>query len=766
MPNPNKTAQKPFPRKPPAASVRRTQALVAFAGAAAIAAAAVFIYLPSISGGFILDDNHLLTESLFVKSADGLYFFWCTTRPVDYWPMTNTTFWLEWRMWGMHPTGYHFTNLILHIVESWLIWIILRKINIPGAFWAALIYAVHPVNVEATAWIAQRKETTAMLFFLLSMLWYCKAGGFTAPAEQALAGRREEGREWEKSRFSSFILHPSSFGAWYWLSLTAFVLAMFGKGSVAILPLLILWIMWWLRPAGTGPVCPAGNIEPSPSGAILEMLKRFWPPYTRRDIVWIAPFFLVAAVLVWVNIWFQTHGTGEIVRTCGFLERLLGACGAVWFYLYKAFFPLRLCFVYPQWEIAARELKWWAAFAGLLAVTAVLWWYGKTWSRPLLFAWGFFGAALLPVLGFTDIGFMKFTLVADRYQHIALIGMITLTAAGLGTWMRRTRGRPRTAATALALLAVGSLAFLAFRQSSLYRDAQTLYPATISLNPDCWLVRNNLGGALYQKARDNEAMQQLEKAKELYNEAMRQFDKAVRLNPDYADARSNLAVGFIRVGRFNDAIKQCEEALRIKHNQYPEAHHNLGISLSNVGRPVEAIEHFKQALAQTPSYPDAENAMGSALVQIGRYNEALEHVNKALKMQPNLANAEYNLGSIYKVMGKYQESLEHYARAVQMKRNEPIYHMALGEVLNQVGRYEEAIAQYRQALQLNSNVPEAHYDLAIVYANAHNAIQAVASARRAMDLARSQEQTALALKIEAWLEQYQGAINRNQGQGK
>jgi tetratricopeptide (TPR) repeat protein len=738
MPNNKKFPKKYVPRKQPATSLRTALPLGALAGAAAIAVVVFLVYFPSINGGFVLDDNHLLTDALFVKATDGPYHFWCTIEPVDYWPMTNTTFWLEWRLWGLHSTGYHVTNLILHIVESWLIWIILRKLHIPGAFWAAMIFTVHPVNVEATAWIAQRKETMAMLFFLLSILWYFKASRPGASEDTAIA--RSRGEPWERVTSSS----PPASSPWsliYWLSLAAFVLAMLGKGSVAILPVLLLGIVWWLRPMGTVPIFVSTKMGLAPSC-----------PYTRRDIVRIAPFFLVAAAMVWINVWFQTHGSGEVIRRYGFMERLLGAGGAVWFYLYKALFPIDLCFVYPQWKIEAGELLWWVSLAGVLAVTAVLWWYRKTWGRPLLFAWGFFGVALLPVLGFTDVGFMKFTLVADRYQHIALIGVIALVSAGLGTWQGRARCRPRLAAITVAVIAVGMLALLTFRQSSLYRDAKTLYPATLLKNPDCWLVRNNLGGALFEEGQ--------------VDEAMHQFRESVRLNPDYADAHSNLAVGLLQKGQYKEAIEHCEAALRLKNNKYPEAHHNLGIALVNVGRLPEAIEHFKNALELTPFYPDAENNLGNALLRTGRLEEAKEHLEKALFLNPGLADAHLNLGVVFQSKGRYPEAIYHYLRALALNPNDFTYRYALGNVLVETRRYEEAIRCYLEVLRLKPNFVEGYFSLALAYANIHQSAQALDAARKALELARSKGQTEPAKKIEDWLKSYQNAVNRGEGREK
>ncbi len=396
-----KSLPKTTPQVRLATSVRFVPSLSVLAGAAAIALIAFLAYLPSINGGFILDDDVLLTKNKLIQSADGLRRFWLTTEPGDYWPATNSTLWFEWRLWGFSPSGYHVTNLALHIVEALLICVILRKLSIPGAFLAALIFAVHPVNVESVAWIAQRKNLMALLFFLLSIFWYLKTDTPIRHSGPRLMGMAST------PNFSSFVLHPSSFYRWYWLSLLAFVLAMLSKASAAVLPLLVLLIVWWRR------------------------------RFTRWDILRTAPYFLVVAALGAVNLWFRAHGAGGEVRIAGFMECLLGAGGVVWFYLYKAILPLSLVFVYPQWEIHVGNMLWWLPLISAVVVTAALWFYKDGWGRPLLFAWGFFCLSLLPVMGFMDVGFMEHSLVADHYQHIAIIGVIALAAAGWGFWHAR-----------------------------------------------------------------------------------------------------------------------------------------------------------------------------------------------------------------------------------------------------------------------------------------------------------------------------------------
>jgi tetratricopeptide (TPR) repeat protein len=225
------------------------------------------------------------------------------------------------------------------------------------------------------------------------------------------------------------------------------------------------------------------------------------------DLTRTSPFSVIAALLTAVNIWFQTHGSEMVIRVASFTDRILGAGFVVWFYLYKAILPINLAFVYPQWNIHAANPLWWLPLAAALAVTAALWWHGKKWSRPVLFSWVFFCVALVLVMGFTDVGFMRYSLVADRYQHIAIIAVIAPAAALWSLWHRREGRVTRLAAPIIAVAAVGTLALLTWRQSGDFRDEITLYKATLQKNPECWLAENNLGNALVQADRRKEAIE-------------------------------------------------------------------------------------------------------------------------------------------------------------------------------------------------------------------------------------------------------------------
>jgi protein O-mannosyl-transferase len=544
---------------------RRFSSPLAVAG---IFMACLVAYLPSLHGGFILDDDLLLTENLLIKAPDGLFRFWCTTEPTDYWPVSNSSLWMEWRLWGNHPTGYHFTNLILHFLGCVLLWAVLRKLSIPGALLAAVLFAVHPVNVESVAWIAQRKNLLALLFSLLSVWSYRQARiEVSTSSVQSQRGNR----------------------LWYWLSVTWFLLAMLSKGSVAILPLLLLVIAWW----------QSGGVD-------------------RRELWRTAPFFAIAIVLTLVNLWFRSHGAETEIREVTFIQRVLGAGAVVWFYLWKAVWPFDLSFIYPQWNIEPNAFRWWLPLLATAAFTVALIWKRRTKSgRAMLFAWAIFCLGLLPVMGFTDVGFMKHSLVADHYQHLPLIAVIALFAAALTTWRQSAPPARRGTILAIAAGIVVVLTVSSWRRSSLFADTEALYVDTLAKNPDSWLAQNNLGNALMERGD--------------YAAAAPYFREAMRLKPDDARIHNNLAITLAAQGQTDDAIDQIEQALNLNPN-YPEAHYNLAIALGDLGRLPEAIAHYQATVRLKPDLLPAYLRLADCEFQSGRIADAIQSAERGLDL--------------------------------------------------------------------------------------------------------------------------------------
>ncbi len=383
-------------------------------GAVAIVLATLVVYWPAIRGSFILDDDDLITRSPLIKAPDGLSRIWFTTEAPEYYPIAYSAMWFEWRLFGMSTSGYHLVNLVFHIGSALVLWQILKRLRIPGAYLAALLFAVHPVNVESAAWIVQIRNVLAMFFSLMSLWFYIRT------SEQASLPEGET-----LSAFS----HAWPRSSYYWLSLLAFIVAMFCKGSAAILPAVCVLLHWW-----------TGNVK--------------WKAVAAQT----APFFVVAICLTLVNIWFQTHGEKIVVRDVGAAARIAGAGAVIWFYLSKAILPLNLIFVYPQWTIDIQKWQWWIPLAAAVSATVLLFSRRRSfYSRALLFAWVYFCIALVPVLGLTDVGYMRYSLVADHYQYFAVIGVVSLVAAAWKTWSSASTGATQLMKTALMILVVGSV---------------------------------------------------------------------------------------------------------------------------------------------------------------------------------------------------------------------------------------------------------------------------------------------------------------------
>jgi tetratricopeptide (TPR) repeat protein len=734
------------------------------AGVGLLCAATLLAYLPSIDGGFLTDDDYLLTKNALVKAPDGLYQIWCTTEDIDYWPITNSTFAVEWRLWAMNPAGYHAFNLILHILEALLVWIILRNLSVRGAFLAAIIFALHPVNVESVAWIASRKNLMAMLFFLLSILWYFKFLKLKqiAPVyESAFVARWDTGRQIAHRR--SFTLHPSPFRTWYWTSLSAFVLAMLSKGSVAILPVLLLAITWWLHR------CDG-------AGAIHSGQRGLFSARWRRNALLTAPFFALAAVLAAVNIWFQTHGSGQVYREASPMHRVLDAGCVIWFYLYKAFVPIDLATVYPQWQTETGNILWWLPLAGALGVTIVLWRYRGGWAGPFLLAWGFFCTALVPVMGFTDVGYMQYALVADRYQHIAIIAVIALAASGFTIW-RRTAGAAWQWAAAAG--AAAALAFLTWQQSQIYRDPVALYRFTLEKNPDCWMAYDNLGIQLADAGQWNEAIAQYEQALRLKSddsathnnmglallntgrrtEAIKHLRYALRLRPEYPEAWNNLGNALAQSGESDEAIKSYQKALEL-NPRYVKAYYNLGAALAQRGRTQEAIDRFREALRINPDIAEIHNHLGALLMETGQFETAIEHYRHALRVKGDFTDARYNLGNAYLAVGQYPQAAEQYEYVLRLNSNDAEAHFNLANALGHSGKPERAVEHYRQAIRLKPDFAAAYYSLALAYADLRQSSAAVAAGQKALELSRSQKQPELTKQIGDWLDSYRAQVSK------
>lgn len=619
--------------------------------ALALVAALFLAYRPAWRGALLWDDDRHLPAPAR-QSLSGLRQIWFELRATpQYYPVVYSVFWLEHRIWGDDTLGYHLTSLALHAASALIVLRIVRQLAIPGAYLAAAVFALHPVQVESAAWISELKNTLSGVFYLGAL-------------SSCLAFDRRRS--------------PTTYCA----ALALFVMAILSKTAVATLPAAVLVILWWRR----GRLC--------------------W----RRDALPLAPFFALALAGGVLSAWMERSVVGAQGAEFGWtwLEAALIAGRAVWFYVGKLCWPSQLTFIYPRWEVSQsvwRQYLFPLAAAGVLAV----FWKLRRRSRAPLAAALFFGGTLFPALGFLNVYPFRYSFVADHFQYLACLGVIVPASAG-AAWLLNCTRRPwiRMAGSALCVGGLAILATLTWQQSRMYADAETLYRDTIARNPDCWLAFLNLSKTLAAEGRAEEALQMCEMAVRLnpdspearndlsgqlsgagrIAEALAHADAALRSMPTFAGARYNRAIALAKAGRIAEALEDYRRALRLDP-RLTEAYSNLGVLLLDQNRADEATDQFRQALRINPAFVEARNNLGNALLRLGRVEESIAEYRQALRLRPELAATRFNLSLALARVGRAEESLAEGERALQSA--EAAHNRALAEAI------ERRLREFRHA---------------------------------------------------------------------
>lgn len=398
-------------------------------GAALLLAVVLAAYAVLHDAGFVWDDDAFLWDNPLIHAPDGLYRFWFTREPPDYFPLTSSMLWFEWRLFGGDATGYHVVNVLLHGLGAILLWRVLLEVRVRGAFVGALLFAVHPLAVESVAWITQRKSTLPLVLGLLALLLWLR----------------------QRERGGALRLALATF---------VFLLALLAKTSVVALPLVGLLLVH------------------RRNGAVRA-----------ADLRAAAPLLVLSLVLGLVTMSYQSGVAigDEIVRDDGLANRVALAGCALWFYLSGAVVPAGACFVHPRWSTDAPA---WFDFLPLVLWIGVL--VGAARSRlpalrGLATALLAYTLLLAPVLGLVDIFFMKFSLVADHWQYPGL-PVVCAVLGALSTYVPGLRLRLGVV-TAVTLC----FAALTVRGASTYRSERDLFEATVRCNPDAWLAHFRLG---------------------------------------------------------------------------------------------------------------------------------------------------------------------------------------------------------------------------------------------------------------------------------
>jgi len=616
-------------------------------------------YLPAAKAGYIWDDDYYVTENKLISAPDGLRRIWFSQDcPSQYFPLTYTTFRLEYSLWKMNPTGYHITNIILHAINALLVWLLLRQLSIPGAWFAAAIFALHPVNVESVAWITERKNLLMAFFCLLSLLCWLE-----------FANRSNKERN-----------------AWqfYGLSLALYILALFSKTTACTLPAALVLLLWFRH-----------------------------IPLTTKRWLQVTPYVLLGLAMgIFVVWWERDHqGSSLLVLGLNFVERILLASRALWFYLGKLFWPAKLAFSYPQWEINWAEPVQYTWLAACIISVFCLWYWRSKLGRGTIAAFAFFAATLFPMLGFFSLYTFLYTYVADHYQYFACIGPIAVFAAmGYHTLTKSGRWGGDTARVVATLILV-ILGTLTWQQSSVYKDSETLWSNTLSKNPGSWLANNNIGIELESQGK--------------IDEAMAHYRQALRISPSNPEVNCNIATILHSQGKFDESVQYYRRALKDRNPRdnakvYADAHNNLGLLLVKQGADDKAVKHFAEAIRIRPAHYEAHSNLGVALAKQGKFDKAIKHLTKALQINPELDKI-HKLRQQLLRKESINTTIRNYRRLLQNQPNDADTHDKLGQALLLNGQKQQAAIYFAEAIRLKPDCISALNNLAWLSATSREA---------------------------------------------
>jgi len=487
-----------------------------------------------------------------------------------------------------------------------------------GALWksafVAALFALHPLNVDSVAWVAERKNVLSTFFWMLTMLTY-----------------------------AYYSKRPNPYK--YLLTFFCFALGLLAKPMLVTLPFVLLLLDYW----------PLGRLRsPTIPSAFRLALEK-------------VPFFVLSGVGIYLSA-SSVEGLGTVIpmELRPMELRVANALVSYVSYIGKMIWPQGLAIHYPYPDMVPT---WKATCAGLFLVLVSLVVFPAIKRKPYLsVGWLWFLGTLVPVTGLVQVGLWP--AMADRWAYVPLIGLFIMIAWGVcdlvTRWSHKETGLAITSAMLLSILAATTLLQLRYWANSI-----SLFEHTLDVTANNVIVHNNLGMSLAKQGKTTEAIRHYSEALRINpnhakahnnlgnaldeqgrtDAAIDHYFEALRINPRYAEPHYNLGSVLADNGKISEAIDHFSEALRINPD-YIEAHNNLGFVLVNEGRITEAISHFSEALRIKPRFAEAHNNLGFIMANEGRITEAIKHFSEALRIDPSCANAQINLENALKLQEK------------------------------------------------------------------------------------------------------------------
>jgi protein O-mannosyl-transferase len=642
---------------------------------ALLSLATLATYWPALRNDFArVDDDQYVTSNPHVltglKWANVTWAFG-TGYASNWHPLTWLSHMADVQMFGLNPAGHHLVNLLFHIANTLLLFLLLRRMTRavwPSGFVAAL-FALHPLHVESVAWVAERKDVLSTFFFMLTLLAYSRyvqeqqaPGRATSPAPAA-------------SHVSRFTFPVSSL-TFYTLALVCYALGLMSKPMLVTLPFVLLLLDLW----------PIGR---------LSFPLQHSPTPPRRLLLEKLPFLTLAAASCIVTFLVQQSGHSVSADADLPLEsRLANAVASYLKYLGMTIWPANLAVFYPhpdlRYPISTQWPGWQIALAALLlaavSTQALRWLRREPWFAT---GWFWFLGTLIPAIGIVQAGGQA---LADRYTYIPLIGLFISLAWGAAEWAAGSKARHMALAAAGVAVIVASAA-VTQHQVRYWRDDLTLFQHALDVTTSNPLAHYMVGSRQASQGKLDEAAQH--------------FRAAIEAYPPYGEAYCSLGLVLAQQGKTEEAVQYYQKAIQAKPWD-ANSHNVLGAMYWKLGRQSEALDQYNQALRLDPLSPVARYNLGMALLEQGKLDEARNHINEAVRLQPGYAPALVRLGRMLALQGKLAEAEASFAEASRLYPTNAEVHLNLGEVRWKLGRQAEALEQYAESLRLQPNQPLVH----------------------------------------------------------
>ncbi len=639
----------------------------------ALAATVWLVFGQTLNHEFVNYDNDVYVyENPQIKAGlswQGIAWAFTHIHVDEWWPLTSLSHMADCELYGLNPWGHHLTNVLLHAATVIFLFLALHRLT--GAFWrsafVAAVFAIHPLRVESVAWVTERKDVLCGLFFALTLWAYVR-----------------------------YARQPFAIGR-YLLVVLFFALGLLSKAAVVPLPFLLLLLDYW----------PLRRIAFA-SGFRLQK-----PRELKRVVLEKIPLLalaLIACVTTIVAVK-EVHPLDELTMPW----RVANALVAYATYLWQMIYPAGLCVFYPhpQQHLAIWQIALSASALVVISVAVICAWRRQPY---LLVGWLWYLGMLVPVIGLVQVGSQAH---ADRYTYLPQIGLYVMAAWGAVAWSANWRFR-RTVRALAAVAILAGLGIGAYRQTTHWRNSESLWQRALAGTSNNYLAHNNLGSTFADQRK--------------WPTAISHYEAAIRMKPNYAEAYYNLGVALAAQERLDDAIERYGQALRLKPN-YVDALNNLGNALAAQGRLDEAILRYEAALRLRPDHPQAHYNFGNALTKQRKFDQAIQHYERALQIHPDFADAHFNLANRLAAQGKLDEAIEHFQRTVQLKPDFAEAHNNLGNRLAARRRWDEAAQSFNRALQLRPD-----------YVEALNNFGAALAGQGKLDEAKSRYQQALRIK--------------------